>query len=125
MAKDKTTLPFEVIKDESKEGKVQAGIKRIEVFLGSGKADAVLSAIRNMNLEATLYDSKGFGKEKEKVRVGRGMSEAELSYSTRQTIVTIVDSDKLEEIINTIKKSAGSGGVGIIAISPMDALIHM
>ena len=123
MAKDKTTLPFEVIKDESKEGKVQAGLKRIEVFLGSGKADAVLSAIRNMNLEATLYDSKGFGKEK--VRVGRGMSEAELSYSTRQTIVTIVDSDKLEEIINTIKKSAGSGGVGIIAISPMDALIHM
>ena len=66
-----------------------------------------------MNLEATLYDSKGFGKEKEKVRVGRGMSEAELSYSTRQTIVTIVDSDKLEEIINTIKKSAGSGSVGI------------
>ena len=37
MAKDKTTLPFEVIKDESKEGKVQAGLKRIEVFLGSGK----------------------------------------------------------------------------------------
>jgi nitrogen regulatory protein PII len=78
-----------------------------------------------MNLEATLYDSKDFGKEKEKVRVGRGKSEAELSCSTGQTIVTIVDSDKLEEIINTIKKSAGSGGVGIIVISSMDALIHM
>jgi hypothetical protein len=41
--------------------------ERVEVFLGSGKADAVFY------LEAT---TKGFEKEKEKVRVGRGKSEA-------------------------------------------------
>lgn len=32
MVKDKTTLPFEVIKDDSKEGKVQAGLKELKYF---------------------------------------------------------------------------------------------
>ncbi|MFZ0696266.1 MAG: hypothetical protein WAM88_03910 [Nitrososphaeraceae archaeon] len=51
------------------------------------------------------------------------MSEAQLSYSTRRTIVTIIDSKKLEEVVEAIKSASGGGG--IIAISPMDALIHM
>jgi hypothetical protein len=57
------------------------------------------------------------------VRSGRGMSEAQLSYSTRRTVVTIVDSNKLEEVVETIKSA--SGGRGVIAISLMAALIHM
>lgn len=50
------------------------------------------------------------------------MGEAQLAYSTRRTIVTIVDSDKLEEIVNAVKSAIGGG---VIAISPMDALIHV
>jgi nitrogen regulatory protein PII len=120
----KSTLPFEVVRDTNKaEGKIKAGLKRVEVFVSSGNADAVLSAIKDKGFDATLYDSKGYGEQKDKVRSARGMSETQLAYSTRRTIVTIIDSDKLEEIVNVIK-SAGGGG-GVIAISPMDALIHM
>jgi nitrogen regulatory protein PII len=118
-----TTLPFEVISSEKKqEGKIQAGLKRVEVFASAEKAGDVLAAIKEKGFEATQYDSKGYGEQKEKVRTGRGMGEAQLAYSTRRTIVTIVDSDKLEEIVNAVKSAIGGG---VIAISPMDALIHV
>jgi nitrogen regulatory protein PII len=122
----KTSLPFEVVGDESRQesGKrIQAGLKRVEVFLGSERANDVLAAIKDKGFEATSYDSKGFGEEKGTVRTGRGTGEAQLSYSTRRTIVTIVDSNKLEEVVEAIKSASGGGG--IIAISPMDAIIHM
>jgi len=122
----KSSLPFEVVGDESRQessNRIQAGLKRVEVFLGSERANDVLAAIKAKGFEATLYDSKGFGEEKGTVRTGRGMSEAQLSYSTTRTIVTIIDSKKLEEVVEAIKSASGGGG--IIAISPMDALIHM
>ena len=122
----KSSLPFEVVGDESRQEsskRIQAGLKRVEVFLGSERANDVLAAIKAKGFEATLYDPKGFGEEKGTVRTGRGMSEAQLSYSTRRTIVTIIDSKKLEEVVEAIKSASGGGG--IIAISPMDALIHM
>ena len=76
-----------------------------------------------------MYDSKGFGEQKEKVRVGRGLGEAQLAYSTIRTIVTIIDSGKLEEVVNTIESAVAEitngGGGGVIAISPMDALLHL
>ncbi len=82
-----TTLPFEVISNEKKqEGKIQAGLKRVEVFASAEKASEVLAAIKE------------------------------------RTILTIVDSDKLEEIVNAVKSAIGGG---VIAISPMDALIHV
>lgn len=38
-----TTLPFEVISNEKKqEGKIQAGLKRVEVFASAEKASDVL-----------------------------------------------------------------------------------
>jgi nitrogen regulatory protein PII len=80
-------------------------LKRVEVFASSEKAAEVLAAIKDKGFEATLYDSKGYGEQKDRVRSGRGTSEAQLAYSTRRTIVTIVDSDKLEDVVNTVKSS--------------------
>jgi len=118
-----TTLPFEVISNEKKqEGKIQAGLKRVEVFASAEKASDVLAAIKEKGFEDTQYDSKGSGEQQQKVTTGRGMGEAQLAYSTRRTIVTIVDSDKLEKIVNAVKSAIGGG---LIAISPMDALIHV
>jgi len=135
MSQDKYTLPFEIMKGESESKKksaaeggvtskktIQAGLKRIEVFANSQRAAEVLAAIKEKGFEATSYDSKGYGEQRDKVRTGRGIGEASLSYSTRRTIVTIIDSDKLEEVVNAVKSSIGGG---VIAISPMDALIHV
>ncbi|HJU58593.1 MAG TPA: P-II family nitrogen regulator [Nitrososphaeraceae archaeon] len=111
--------------DNSKR-KIMSGLKRVEVFLKPTKVDSVIQSIKKMDFETTLYDSKGFGKEKQKVRAGRGAQVVKLGCSTRSTIVTIVDSSKLSELLDTIKKAnKGYDNIGVIAISPMDALLHM
>ena len=113
--------------DNNNKGKITSGLKRVEVFLKPNKVDSVIQSIKNIGFEATLYDSKGFGKEKQKVRAGRGAQVVELGYSTQSTIVTIVDSSKLPELLDAIKKAnkGSDDNIGVIAISPMDALIHM
>ena len=52
----------------------------------------------------------------------RCVSVAQLSYPTRRTVVSILDSGKLY-VMSTIK--SGSGEAKVIAISPIGALINM
>ncbi len=74
MTRDKSRLPFEVTRDQEKEAqKREGGKKRVEVFVNPEKAVLVLSAIKKMNLEATLYDSRGYGKERHMI-TGRGIT---------------------------------------------------
>jgi hypothetical protein len=61
MTRDKSRLPFEVTRDQQKVAQTQEpeeGKKRVEVFVSPEKAVLVLSAIKKMNLGATLYDSR-------------------------------------------------------------------
>jgi nitrogen regulatory protein PII len=50
-----------------------------------------------------------------------------MRYSTRNTIVTIVDEDKLDQVISIIKRSGTTGTTssGVIVISPIDNLITL
>jgi hypothetical protein len=48
-------------------------IKRIEAFIASEKTPYVLSALDDLGLQATFFDSKGMGKgEKYTVSYGKG-----------------------------------------------------
>lgn len=131
MVKDKSRLPFEVTKDEGKQLKQERqrkedGKKRIEVLVNPEKAVAVLSALRKMNLEATLYDSKGYGKERQMISGGgRGTTSIELP-STRHTVMTIIDSERLKEVIGAIKTTTTkSRPGGIIVVSSIEDLEYM
>jgi nitrogen regulatory protein PII len=132
VARDKSRLPFEVTKDEAKQLKQEerkseeGGKKRIEVFVNPEKAVVVLSALKKMNLEATLYDSKGYGKERQLISGGgRGTTSIELP-STRHTVMTIIDSDRLKEVIAAIKATTTkSRPGGIIAVSSIENLVNM
>ena len=50
-----------------------------------------------------------------------------MRYSTRNTIVTIVEEDKLDQVISVIKGSGSTGTTssGVIVISPVDDLIML
>jgi nitrogen regulatory protein PII len=132
VVRDKSRLPFEVTKEEGKQQKQEerkredGGKKRIEVFVNPEKAVVVLSALKKMNLEATLYDSKGYGKERQLVSGGgRGTTSIELP-STRHTVMTIIDSNRLKEVIAAIKATTTkSRPGGIIAVSSIEDLIYM
>lgn len=69
---------------------------------------------------------KGWGKEKKK-QSGRGTGTIKMPYSTRRTVVTIVDENKVQETILAIKESAttGKANAGIIVVSPVEEVVSI
>ena len=129
MARDKSRLPFEVTREEGKEAQKrqsEGGKKRVEVFVSPEKAALVLSAIKKMNLEATLYDSRGYGKERQMITGGgRGTGKIELP-STRHTVMTIIDSHRLKDLVDAIKATTSKDRPGgVIAVSHIEDLVNM
>ena len=127
MTRDKSRLPFEVTGDQEKEAqKREGGKKKVEVFVNPEKAVLVLSAIKKMNLEATLYDSRGYGKERQMITGGgRGTGRIELP-STRHTVMTIIDSHRLKDVITAIKATTSKERPGgVIVVSPIEDLVNM
>ena len=116
------------IAEDWQRDKKNVGKKRVEAFIISEKIDSVLSALESLNLQATFYESRGMGKgEKETVRSGRGTGTIKMPYSTRRTVVTIVDENKVQDAIVAIRESATTGKVnaGIIVISPVEDIISI
>jgi nitrogen regulatory protein PII len=73
-------------------------------------------------------ESRGMGKgEKETVRSGRGTGTIKMPYSTRRTVVTIVDKNKVQDVIVAIRESEATGkaNAGIIVISPVEEIISI
>jgi nitrogen regulatory protein PII len=100
------------------------GKKRIEAIIPSEKTDSVLSALEAMNIQATFYESKGMGKgEKYLISYGKGGRTTKMPYSIKHTVVTIVDENKVGEVINSVKQSAkieGKSNIGIVIISSVE-----
>jgi nitrogen regulatory protein PII len=100
--------------------------KRVEAFIPAEKTDSVLAALESINVQATFYESKGMGKgEKYLISYGKGGKTTKMPYSTRHTVVTIVDKNKVEEIVAVIKQSARTGrdNIGIIVISDVEDML--
>jgi nitrogen regulatory protein PII len=98
-------------------------MKRIEAFIASEKTRYVLSALENLDLQATFYESKGMGKgEKYTLSYGKGSGTQRMAYSTRTVVVSIVDENKLNEAVSVIKEAArtGTASGGIIVVSSID-----
>ena len=101
-------------------------MKRVEAFIPSEKTDSLLAALESINVQATFYESKGMGKgEKYLISYGKGGKTTKMPYSTRHTVVTIVDKNKVEEIVAVIKQSARTGrdNIGIIVISNVEDML--
>lgn len=134
MSEESSSLPFEVgvrreaNKDSDKDHKdTITNRKRIEAIIPSEKTDSVLSTLESMNIQATFYESKGIGKgEKYMISYGKGGRTTKMPYSIRHTVVTIVDENKVGEVINAIRQAAGIEGksnVGIMVISSIDDVL--
>jgi nitrogen regulatory protein PII len=130
-----SSLPYEVkVLKGGEEGKNAKGHnntitnkKRIEAIIPSEKTDSVLSTLESMNIQATFYESKGIGKgEKYMISYGKGGKTTKMPYSTRHTVVTIIDENKIGEVINAIRQSTemvSRSNVGIIVISSVDDVL--
>jgi nitrogen regulatory protein PII len=123
MSRDKLTLPFEVSYSErpSRESK---NMKRLAVIVKPEKLDGIISSLKGMGLEATIYDVKGAGKDKERVASGRGSGTFELAYTTRKVVATVVKSDNVNEVAERMKKAL-AGDKAVVMISPVDDLVML
>src|SRR5919201_5420979 len=84
MSREKMTLPFEVSYSE-KATKKSKNMKRLAVILKPESLAETISSLKEMGLDATIYDVKRATKEKkERVASGRGSGTLELAYTTRK-----------------------------------------
>lgn len=124
----KSNLPFEIVEsDKNVKNQVTAGLKKIEIFVSPEKVDEIITEIESLQLEATVYDSHGYGKSKQRIRSGKAGGQTAIVSTTRKTIVTIAESDVLQELIEKLKHVNDSSDkkIGVISIQPVDALVHM
>jgi nitrogen regulatory protein PII len=123
MAKDKSSLPFEVRYAEMP-GKEAPGkkstMKRLAVLVKPENVGDIISSLKG--LEATIYDVKGVSKDKERVASGRGSGTVELAYNTRKVIATVVNSDDVKEVVGKMKKAL-DGNKAVVMISSVDDLV--
>lgn len=124
MVRDKTTLPFEVEYSE-KPSKKSRSMKRLAVLLKPENVDGIIAALKNSGLDATIYDVKGAGKDKERVTTSRGMGTMELAYTTRKLVATVVNSDDLEDVVGRMKKALGGESGAVVVVTPVDDLIRL
>ena len=121
MVKDKTTLPFEVAYAEAP-GKKSRTLKRLAVLVKAENVSDILSLLKELNLEATIYDVKGVTKDKERVASGRGSGKVELAFNSRKVVATVVNSSVVEEVVSRMKKNLG-GNKAVVMISAVDDLV--
>jgi nitrogen regulatory protein PII len=123
MVGDKATLPFEVTYSE-KPGVDSKSMKRLAVIVKPQNVQEITSSIKEMGLEATIYDVKGTGKDKERIASGRGSATSELAYTTRKVVATVVKSSDTKEVVERMKKAL-SGEKEAAMISPVDDLVML
>ena len=99
-------------------------MKRLAVIVKPENLDEIISSLNEMGLEATIYDVKGAGKDKERVASGRGSGTFELAYTTRKVVATVVNSDVVNEVAGRMKKAL-AGDKAVVMISPVDDLVML
>jgi nitrogen regulatory protein PII len=104
MVGNKATLPFEVTYSE-KPSMSSKSLKRLAVIVMPQNVEGITSSLKEMGLEATIYDVKGAGKDKERVASGRGSGTFELAYTTRKVVATVVKSSDTNEVVERMKKA--------------------
>ena len=97
-------------------------MKRLAVLVKNEKTDAVVSALRELNLDAIIYDVKSAGKEREKTHSGRGTSTTS-SYLPRKIIATVIEPEKIQVVSEAIKKSIAGDSKGVIIVTSVDDFI--
>ena len=119
---------FEIVKSKDTEkNKISAGLKKIEIFASPEQVDEIISEIESLNLEATLYDSHGYGQSKQKIRAGKAGGQTATISTNRKTIVIIAESDILEDLVKKLKhvNDKSQKKIGVISIQPVDTLVHL
>lgn len=102
-------------------------MKKIEAIIKPFKLDDVKEALNDIGITGmTMTDVKGYGRQKGHKEIYRG-AEYMVDFIPKIKIGIIVDSDKVDEVVETIVKAARTGkiGDGKIFVLPVDDVIRV
>ena len=124
---EKNLLPFEIDESEAQDKKVMTGLKKIEIYVSPEQVTDILLLLEELELEATSFNSQGFGKSKQMLRAGKSGGQNRIIPSERKTIMTIAESSVIAKLVEEIKhlNDKKERKIGVLSIQPVDALIHL
>ena len=102
-------------------------MKKIESIVKPYKLDGIKEALKNLEIYGmTVYDVKGFGKQKGHTELYRG-AEYQVDFVPKVKIEIVVADDQVEDAVQVIAKTANTGkiGDGKIFISPVEECIRI
>src|SRR5574344_252009 len=102
-------------------------MKKIEAIIKPQKLDDVVAGLNEIDVcGMTVYDVKGFGRQKGFKEVYRGM-EYEVNLLPKVKIEIIVEENMVQKIIDKISKCAKTGeiGDGKIFVSDIEEVIRI
>lgn len=100
-------------------------MKRIEAFFQFGKLESVVEAVEKTGVGGiTVFYARGRGPaERTKVYTTRGTKLEEQLYNLIDCIVTLVEDNQVDNVVDAIKKNADSTSKGIITISDVAQVV--
>ncbi len=102
-------------------------MKKIEAVIKPFKLDDVKDALNALGIQGmTVYEVKGFGRQKGHVELYRG-AEYDISFIPKVKIEVVVADSIAEKVISTIQEKAKTGkiGDGKIFISKLEEIIRI
>ena len=87
-------------------------MKKIEAIIKPFKLDDVKQALSDIGLQGmTITEVKGYGRQKGHTEVYRG-AEYQVDFIPKIKIEIVVPADKVDQVLEVIKKSAYTGKIG-------------
>lgn len=99
-------------------------MNRLAFIVKPENLEPIISSLREMGLEATIYDVKRVGKDIERVTSYRGSGTSDLAYPTRKIVATVVSSDHVNDIVDGMKKALDRDKA-VVMVSAVDDLIML
>ncbi len=102
-------------------------MKKIEVIIKPFKLDEVKEALNAIGIQGmTVTEAKGFGRQKGHKEIYRG-AEYVIDFVPKIKIDIVVDDDIVENVIETVQKTANTGkiGDGKIFVYPVEEALRI
>ena len=104
-------------------------MKKIEAIIRPEKVRVVLSALREIGISGvTVVSEKGQGRgSRPLIRDSKGMPLHIAEYNLMNSVITVVDDSKVNDVMGAIAKVvvSGSRGSGKVFVSPVDEVMDL
>jgi len=102
-------------------------MKKVETIIKPFKLDEVKEALTGIGIKGmTVGEVKGFGRQKGHTELYRG-AEYIVDFLPKVKLEVVVDDSKVEEVVDTIKRTANTGriGDGKVFVFPLEQVVRI